>query len=128
MIDKVAALVIHEGKILLVREAGEEWWLTPGGKREAGETDLQTLERELEEELGVRPTVWTYFDTFRGQTVKGDELKITCFLCELGGTPKPASEIEELSWMNSSEIEAQKGLTPIFREQIVPKLVAAGLL
>jgi TDG/mug DNA glycosylase family protein len=50
-----AAVLDERGRILLLRY-GEEyghWWITPGGGREEGETDEQTLRRELEEEVGL---------------------------------------------------------------------------
>ncbi len=54
-----AILLTPEEEVLLlrVRDPGGEhsWWITPGGGREAGETLEQTLRRELDEELGLRP-------------------------------------------------------------------------
>ena len=52
MIEIVTALVRDgRGRVLLVRKRGTEFFLQPGGKREAGESDLDALARELHEEL-----------------------------------------------------------------------------
>ncbi|MEW5787859.1 MAG: Nudix family hydrolase [Pseudomonadota bacterium] len=58
----VAAAVIEaaDGRFLMAsRPAGKVyagWWEFPGGKVEAGETPRQALDRELQEELGIRVT------------------------------------------------------------------------
>jgi 8-oxo-dGTP pyrophosphatase MutT (NUDIX family) len=49
----VKALVIHDGKVLLVQEQDDEWWGFPGGGVDYGETMLDGLRRELTEELGI---------------------------------------------------------------------------
>jgi 8-oxo-dGTP diphosphatase len=59
----VAALIRAEGQVLLTqRKPGRHLglsWEFPGGKVEAGETDVEALERELREELGVAVRVGT---------------------------------------------------------------------
>ncbi|HKC76820.1 MAG TPA: uracil-DNA glycosylase family protein, partial [Gaiellaceae bacterium] len=46
-----AAVIDGRGRILLLRYGDQysDWWMTPGGAREPGEGDEQTLRRELEE-------------------------------------------------------------------------------
>src|SRR5436190_22885174 len=56
-----AALLFHQRKLLITqRKRGTHLaglWEFPGGKREAGETFEQCLQRELREELGIETTV-----------------------------------------------------------------------
>jgi double-stranded uracil-DNA glycosylase len=50
-----AAVIGEQDRVLLLRYGDDydDWWVTPGGGREAGESDEQTLRRELEEEIGL---------------------------------------------------------------------------
>ena len=49
-----AALVSPDGRVLLVRRAYPPHdWVMPGGNAEAGESLLETLHREVREELGL---------------------------------------------------------------------------
>lgn len=52
---RVAArvLVVNDDKVLLVKEADDDWWALPGGGIDHGETIKFTVMREIEEELGV---------------------------------------------------------------------------
>ena len=66
--EVVAALLVQSGKVLLgLRAAGRtfypEVWDMFGGHVEPGETQAETLVRELQEELGITPTRWTYLET-----------------------------------------------------------------
>jgi 8-oxo-dGTP diphosphatase len=49
--------VLVGGKILLAQHLrrGQRYWVLPGGHREAGETLKAALERELQEEVEIRP-------------------------------------------------------------------------
>lgn len=53
MIDKIAWIYIQNRKILSTRSKGKDTFYLPGGKRETGESDVQTLTREIQEELSV---------------------------------------------------------------------------
>lgn len=47
------AVVISEGKVLLIKRRDCEAWALPGGNVEAGETVAQTAIREVKEETGI---------------------------------------------------------------------------
>jgi ADP-ribose pyrophosphatase YjhB (NUDIX family) len=58
MISLIARAIIPlNGKFLLVRNKGADYWCLPGGNVDPQEPIPQALERELVEELGVRPAV-----------------------------------------------------------------------
>ena len=52
-IDTVAWVHLDSGRVLCARPRGKDIFYVPGGKREGGESDLQTLLREIAEELTV---------------------------------------------------------------------------
>ncbi len=104
-IDKIALIAIQDGQILVAKSKGKTKYYIPGGKRELGETDEQTLIREIREELdvGIKSTTIEYVGTFRAQSdggKKGLIVKMTCYKAAYEGTPKATSEIEEIRWLN----------------------------
>lgn len=52
---KTAGLIVVKGnKLLLAFSKNKNAWYLPGGKVDAGETSLQSIQREIEEELNVK--------------------------------------------------------------------------
>jgi len=58
MVEVVAAILERDGRVLIGRRQAAQShplkWEFPGGKVEPGESPLQAVARELEEELGIR--------------------------------------------------------------------------
>ena len=52
---RVAAIIVQDGRILLVKhaKAGREYWMLPGGGVGPGEPLSEALERELQEEVCI---------------------------------------------------------------------------
>ncbi len=55
-IDKIAWVSITQGQLLCARSKGKDIFYLPGGKREPGESDADTLLREIDEELAEEHT------------------------------------------------------------------------
>jgi 8-oxo-dGTP diphosphatase len=110
MIDKIAWIHIVDGRVLAARSKGKELYYIPGGKRDPGETDSETLIREVEEELTVRikPDTITHFEDFEAKAdgkAEGIMVKMACYFADFEGQLNVSSEIEELAWLSYSDRE-----------------------
>jgi 8-oxo-dGTP diphosphatase len=108
----VGAVLIHQGKVLLIRRSKEPLrgrWVVPGGTVELGETLEEALVREVKEETGltVRPLeVVLVFDRIERE---GDAVRyhyvIVDYLCEyVSGTPQAASDAEAVAFVAPEEL------------------------
>ena len=110
-IDKIAYIHTENGKVLISRSKGKTKYYFPGGKREIGETDEETLIREISEELNVKiiPSTIQYVGTFKAQAdgyAEGVIVKMTCYRADFEGDAMPSNEIEEIKWLNFSDIDS----------------------
>jgi TDG/mug DNA glycosylase family protein len=111
--ENVRAAVIDERDRVLLLRYGDgygDWWVTPGGGREAAEDDEQTLRRELEEEVGLvefelGPLLWE----LDGWTV--DEpgfggFRSRVYLVRIDRFEPPhLTEARELRWFSREELD-----------------------
>jgi 8-oxo-dGTP diphosphatase len=118
-------LAVTDGKrVLLVKKRGGHRFILPGGKPEAGEADLETLRREIHEELGcdIEPSSIQFLGSFSDVAADMVDVRVTVRLYrgELIGRPCAKSEIETLKWVGRSEDDGL--LAPSLRNQILPFL------
>lgn len=131
-ITEVAAAIIMrpDHNFLLARRPGGKpysgYWEFPGGKIEAGESSLAALERELNEELGIRLTharPWiTRVFFYAHATVRLHFFRVT----EWHGEPKPL-ENQSLSWQSANDIKVAPVLpanAPVLRALSLPPIYA----
>lgn len=109
-IDKVALLHTENGKVLATVSRGKDVFYFPGGKREQGETDEETLIREVKEELSVDVVSESirYYGIFKSQAhgkPEGTTVKMSCYTARFIGELKASGEIEKILWVDSSNIE-----------------------
>jgi ADP-ribose pyrophosphatase YjhB (NUDIX family) len=116
----VGAVLVHEGRVLLIRRGKEPLrgrWVVPGGTVEHGETLHDALVREVREETGltVRPgEVVLVFDRIlreAGEVVY--HYVIVDYLCEyVSGTPQAGSDAEAVAFVAPSALRDYDVPTP----------------
>jgi len=110
LIDKIAFLYLVDGLLLSTRSKGKDAYYIPGGKRENGETDIETLVREVKEELTVDiiPETAKLYGVFEAQAhgkAEGVIVRMTCYTADFTGNVAASSEIEELRWLTTADME-----------------------
>lgn len=125
-IDTVAWVQLEHGRILCARPRGKDVFYIPGGKREGAETDLQTLQREICEELTValRPETVRHVGTYEAATPDGALVRMSCYTASYRGTLAASSEIDELAWF----CYADRPRVPAVDQMLFDELRAAGRL
>lgn len=110
MIDKIAFLYLVDGKLLSTRSKGKDTYYIPGGKRESNESDIETLIREVKEELTVdiHPETVKRYGSFEAQAhgkAEGVIVRMTCYTADFTGSIEAASEIEEFRWLTTANMD-----------------------
>ncbi|MGW4352997.1 NUDIX hydrolase [Nocardia sp. NPDC004582] len=125
LIDTVAWVRIEDGRILCARPSGKDVFYIPGGKREGAETDLQTLVREIREELTVEIAPETVAHVGNYEAVIPDAVvRMACYTAEYSGDITVSSEIEEIAWFSF----ADRPHVPPVDQLLFDDLHADGLL
>ena len=77
---RVGAIVLREGHVLLTRNLSENYWFTPNGRVEIGESAHAAIDREIKEELGVTGRIdrllWSSENFFRMGEISHHEIAL----------------------------------------------------
>ena len=123
-----AVILDPQQRVLVVRKHGSDTFIQPGGKREPGEDALQTLGRELHEELGVQidSSNAVALGNFEDAAVNepGRRVQGESFLVSITGNPQVQAEIAELAWIPLQPPHGVK-LAPLSAQHVLPAACAA---
>ncbi len=132
----VKALIVNGQKQLLVikQQVGEyELWDLPGGRIEYGESPLETLKREIIEEVGLDVAIGNMAGTWWFYRTKTDNAQVVCmtWTCSLTSSDinihnNPAAEnIVEYRWVSKNEFLDE---TYVVSHESLKKLIAQSNL
>ncbi len=107
-LEIVAGIVCRKGRVLISRRpegthlAG--YWELPGGKRRPGESDHDTLRREMLEEVGARVIPGVLFYQTRHR-FPDREVRLRFYLADLAPDERPRPlEVAELRWVDAEDL------------------------
>ena len=106
----VGALVHDDdGRLLVVRRAhdpGAGRWTIPGGRVEAGESDVEAVQREVLEETSLHVVVGARVGTVLRPGLGSDVYDIRDYACALALTTAPVAgdDAAEVRWVTRSEL------------------------
>jgi len=110
--ENVRALVLDDaGRALLLRygDGYGDWWVTPGGGREPGESDEQVLRRELREEIGLEqfdigPLLWELTSWTLDEPGYGSGRARVYLVRVRAFEPPYLTEAQEVRWFRQDEL------------------------
>lgn len=125
-IDKVALIYLEGRKALSSLSKGKDAFYFPGGKREKGETDLQTLTREIKEELSVdiEGESARFYGVFEAQAhgkAAGVKVRMTCYTAAFTGELRPDNEIERIVWVTSADRDRVSPVDKLILDDLLGK-------
>ncbi|MFI8232277.1 NUDIX domain-containing protein [Streptomyces sp. NPDC085900] len=126
--EKVAWVLVRGARVLVTRSHGRDRFYFPGGHREPGESDGETLVREIDEELRavIDPDSMVHVGTFEigeGHPEHGP-FRMICYTADHRGELTPSREIAEKAWFTYADRDRVSAVDAM----VFDALHTAGLL
>lgn len=110
-------LLIQDNKILLVKHSYQDGWYTIGGAVERGESPLEAIHRELEEEVGVKlhepPKL---FSVYYSNLEKRDDYVMLYIASHFSQADCKSPEIADKKWFSLENLPSE--VTPATSRRI----------
>jgi 8-oxo-dGTP diphosphatase len=107
-----AAIILNESRVLIGRRKPNQalggYWEFPGGKVENGESLVDCLKRELQEELGVNAKVSQDIFMLVDHTHDGGEIQLIAMLADIGDQQPVGTVHDFLAWAPIEELLSYK--------------------
>ncbi len=107
-VEVVAAVIERHGRILITRRLDGAHlgglWEFPGGKRRAGESPEEALEREIREELDTTVAVGGLVEAV-DCAYPDQRVRLLFYRCTIHGEPRPM-EGQEMAWVMPADLTA----------------------
>ena len=126
----VAALIVRGDEILCCQRTEHQAlalkWEFPGGKIEAGETPLEALRRELDEELGIEADIGREVARILHTYQNGNSVNLHFFVVDRFENELQNRIFREVRWVKRSDLPALDFLDA--DKELVLQLAAGELL
>lgn len=129
----VRGVCIRDGAILLAYVRDKEYFFLPGGHVEPGESILETLRREIDEELGVPATPQKVLSVFEHSWQRGEKTIYEINFLISFSLPNDVTLVSKVAnldfkWVQSAEFktvpflpkELKRGIERLLQDGILP--------
>ncbi|MNI15219.1 (deoxy)nucleoside triphosphate pyrophosphohydrolase [Sphingobacterium paramultivorum] len=107
LITVVCGIIFKDDLVLICRRKPEKslggYWEFPGGKVEDGESNEESLLRELIEELNLKVKIKQHFFDTVHQYDNG-AIKLISFICETENIASESTDHDQLEWVKVSDL------------------------